>query len=509
MLSSNHSVRSSNSNLTLNSIETNQTNLSNQSDSIKNSISILILGGSYAGLHALEYFIHQLSDSSHSSLSEKLNFNIILIERNSHFNHIYTFPRHGVLEGHSQKAFIPYHSFIKHVLSNTSSTSINHHQFQIIQAEVIQIKSNHIILNQPINLNSSPHPTHQVHWDYLIYALGSHLPPPLKLPNISDRSKSNGIDFLTFQQSQISKSNRIIIVGGGPLGIQYATDIAHHYQQKSPPKHITLIHSRSNFLPKFKPEIDLKIKSILQDFNIHTVLGERVNLIKLNQDLSLQAEGKIDVIRVESIRDSNVYWDADLVLLCTGQIPNTSLMAEFCPLSVPGGRGSNQYITTNRFLQLSPSSYGPSPVQVEFGQPIICDCAKGIQKEVKRELGDDDEMGWKKVFAIGDCIDGFGAIKAGHTGWNQAEVAVRNILRLVEVQLGGGREELEEYEISPPMIRLTLGLDRVVCQLPSSLNPKEVEVSEKVYSKDEVEFSWKMMWKKMGFHEDLLKDGWD
>ncbi|EGF98553.1 uncharacterized protein MELLADRAFT_118511 [Melampsora larici-populina 98AG31] len=501
--SSSQSVRSSNSNLTLNSIETIQSSHSSHSS---HSFSIIILGGSYAGLHALEYFINQLlHHPTYHSLSSTSIFNILLIERNSHFNHIYSFPRHGVLQGHSQKAFIPYHTYINYLLSKSSASINHHHQFQIIQAEVIQIKSNHIILNQSVHLNNTSHPTHQIHWDYLIYALGSHLPPPLKLPTHSDRSKSNGIDFLNFQQTQISKSNRIIIVGGGPLGIQYATDISHHYQQKGQPKTITLIHSRATFLPKFKPQIDTRIKSVLKEFGIQTVLGERVNLIKLNQDLVSQAEGKIDVIRVESIRDSDLYWEADLVLLCTGQTPNTSLMAEFCPLSVPGGRGSNQYITTNRFLQLSPSSFGPSPVQMEFGQPISCDCAQS--NEERKSL--DDQVVWKKVFAIGDCIEGFGALKAGHTGWNQAEVAVRNVLGLVDGLVNGYQKDLEEYVISPPMIRLTLGLDRVICQLPSVSNPKEIEVTEKVYSEEESEIMWKVMWKKMGFQEDELKDGWD
>ncbi|KAH9819296.1 hypothetical protein DFH28DRAFT_1105683 [Melampsora americana] len=386
--------------------------------------------------------------------------------------HLYTFPRHAVLKGHSQKAFIPYDSHLKSLLSN-SSNLIHHHQFQIIQAEVKQIKSNQIILNQSIHSNHPSSPsTDPLHWDYLIYALGSHLPPPLNLPNQSIRSKSNGIDFLNHQESQISKSNQILIVGGGPLGIQYATDIADHYLKKGQPKQITLIHSRLSFLPKFKPQLDLKIKSILNEYQIKLILGERVNLIKLNQDLIAKSQGIIDSIRVESIRDPNLHWNADLVLLCTGQIPNTSLMSEFCPLSVPGGKGSNQYINTHRTLQISTSSLGPSPVKIGLGQSMICECAQGM-KEIEEV---DHPHTFDRVFAIGDCIDGFGAIKAGHTGWNQAEVAVRNVLRLIEGEMKGDEVKLEEYQISPPMIRLTLGLDRVICQLPSESNPNEIEI---------------------------------
>ena len=57
------------------------------------------------------------------------------------------------------------------------------------------------------------------------------------------------------------------------------------------------------------------------------------------------------------------------------------------------------------------------------------------------------------IFAIGDCAD-TGAIQAGHTAYYQAEVAARNILRLVK----GDGEELESYKPSAPAIKVSLGI---------------------------------------------------
>ena len=53
-----------------------------------------------------------------------------------------------------------------------------------------------------------------------------------------------------------------------------------------------------------------------------------------------------------------------------------------------------------------------------------------------------------------------GVIKAGHTGWNQAEIAAANILASIE-----GRDMIE-YEKSPPQIKVTLGLVRLAIPGP-------------------------------------------
>lgn len=48
-------------------------------------------------------------------------------------------------------------------------------------------------------------------------------------------------------------------------------------------------------------------------------------------------------------------------------------------------------------------------------------------------------------------------IKAGHTGWNQAEITVQNILLSVNAR-PEEKPELVQYKPSPPQIKVTLGL---------------------------------------------------
>ncbi|KAA1078558.1 hypothetical protein PGTUg99_013435 [Puccinia graminis f. sp. tritici] len=132
------------------------------------------------------------------------------------------------------------------------------------------------------------------------------------------------------------------------------------------------------FLPSFKPEIDQKVKQALDGFGVHVVLGERVNLTKLKADIELQKERGSGKVVVESLSNEGNRWEADLVLTCTGQIPNTSLMAQFCPLAVHGGmrnqEGSSGLIRVNRGLQISPSRLGPSPVETPTGAQAACEC---------------------------------------------------------------------------------------------------------------------------------------
>lgn len=88
-----------------------------------------------------------------------------------------------------------------------------------------------------------------------------------------------------------------MIVGGGALGIQYATDIADlynnptnavHLADKSglPPrkKRITLVHSRDRFLPVYKPEVHEEIMRRLRELGVEVVLGERPDLGPMKDD---------------------------------------------------------------------------------------------------------------------------------------------------------------------------------------------------------------------------------
>lgn len=52
-------------------------------------------------------------------------------------------------------------------------------------------------------------------------ALGSHLPKPIKSDAVT---KADGMGFLQRQQELIAKSSDVLVIGGGALGVQFATE---------------------------------------------------------------------------------------------------------------------------------------------------------------------------------------------------------------------------------------------------------------------------------------------
>lgn len=65
-------------------------------------------------------------------------------------------------------------------------------------------------------------------------------------------------------------------------------------------------------------------------------------------------------------------------------------------------------------------------------------------------------------FAVGDAVDAFGANNAGRNSFYQCEVAVNNIVKLVESAVAGmpeGDVELDQYELGAlaQAIKITLG----------------------------------------------------
>jgi NADH dehydrogenase FAD-containing subunit len=173
--------------------------------------------------------------------------------------------------------------------------------------------------------------------------------------------------FLQEQQDVISRASSILIVGGGALGIQYATDIADLY----PEKRVTLIHSRERLLPHFELDLHKAALRRLEELKVNVILGDRVILPEGHV-----FEGKeLDHRIIKTQRGREV--ESDLQLFCTGQTPNTTLVRKFLPNAI----NKEGLVKVKETMQINaPGHRVPH------------------------------------MFAVGDCIDGFGAIKAGHTG---------------------------------------------------------------------------------------------
>nr|GAT50639.1 predicted protein [Mycena chlorophos] len=364
--------------------------------------TVVVLGASFAGAKTAQRIAAGLPTNG---------WRIVLVERNSHVNHPYVLPRFSVLPGHEHKAFIPTNNIF-----NVGTPNPNPQKYISLQATVQSISSNTITLSR--SFTRARHP-----YDQTAVRLCCSGKP-------FSGTKAGSIAWLKRKQDELSSPaiKSVLVVGGGALGIQFATDIAAVH----PNKHVTLLHSRERLLPRYKEAMHNEILAALQEAKIEVILGERLQIT------SSSAPG--GVVRTTTGREIS----ADMVLLCTGQRPNTEILSAFDQTTVNPQTGL---------------------AQVEHTMQLI---------------------GHPHIFVVGDAADAFGAIAAGWTADAQAEVAAANVLRLMR-----NESELVEYQPPQPAIKVSLGLHKNVIQRSNG----SVSVGEL----KRVDFGIASMWRYFGW----------
>lgn len=157
----------------------------------------------------------------------------------------------------------------------------------ILHATVEHIDSNSIKLNKSFpeyNLQDT------IDFEFMVYALGSIMPRSLQMDNktLKSGTKDSGMNWLQHRQSVIEHNDRIVIAGGGALGIQLASDIKNTYPGKS----VTLIHSRNRLLPRFDPQMHEIIMEALNKLGVESILEDRIELNNTTLDFDGHVEQK-------------------------------------------------------------------------------------------------------------------------------------------------------------------------------------------------------------------------
>lgn len=376
----------------------------------------------------------------------------------------------------------------------------------VLQADVSSITPTHVVVqsvDQPSNHKDRLWSIDSVSiaYSHLVYALGSHLPDPLRT---EARTKEEGVSWMQEMQARVKDSHEIVLVGGGALGVEYATDIKSVYPGKS----VTLIHSRKQLLPNFDVQVHDVALQRLQQLGVKVVLGERLALTEgcprgstvqqqkeaasasshPDRCASADRRGEGEQARNEGMCLGNgrkrvkttggKEFECDLLLLCTGQQPNSELMAQLSPTSVDA---STRLVRVLRTLQVKvPDPHG-SLAQMPFdARPPCgdCDCfldkkAAGANDGVEGSKLDGVPGGDSKlpnVYAIGDVADAFGALNAGYQAWAMADVAAENIVR--DIQNGqnaattADKVALQHFDPAANLLKLSLGLGKMVFQGP-------------------------------------------
>lgn len=111
-----------------------------------------MVGSSFAGIHLAKRLAETLTSG----------FKVVLVERNSHFNYTFNFPRYAVVRGREGRAFIPYDGVGKWKPDGV---------FGLVRGTVMQIQEVYVVLDDGC----------KIEYEFLALATGVTQSPPATL----------------------------------------------------------------------------------------------------------------------------------------------------------------------------------------------------------------------------------------------------------------------------------------------------------------------------------------
>lgn len=334
---------------------------------------VLVIGGGYSGTA-----VAKLLDRE---------FNVTLIERQETFFHNVGALRAAVDPNWLEKIFIPYDGLLKR-------GSVLHNYVTEVTPDTVHLDSGE-----------------RLTFDYLVLATGSSYPLPGKMSSNDVGSCKKSILQLS---EKICLAQRILIAGGGAVGVEFAGEIIDKYPQKT----ITLVHPGKSLIGEpFNPKLGKKLLDSLQAKGVRVVLEERVLLNNLKPNDLTQTY----------LTDKGKAIEADILLTCYGaKVNNRYLIAHFAKQLEQQGR-----VKVNPHLQVE---------------------------------------GYNNIFALGDLTN-IDEPKMGLLSGAHASVVMANIKTLEQNKISEQRKTLKVYQPSKtPLIIVPLGKTDGAGQLPLTKN---------------------------------------
>jgi len=263
--------------------------------------NIVIIGGGPGGVAAAQ--------NAAKSLSSK-EAKITLLEKRSFFFHAPGSLRAMVDTSFIPKILIPYDN----VFSKYPNVEL---KFATVDSIAYDAKT---VTFTSTATSSGPQET--ISYDYLIIATGSSYPSPIK-PTGAVSSTQDIERDLTQAAKDIKKSERILVVGGGAVGIEMAGELKAFY----PDKKIMLLDSHHELLSNQNvPKLREPVKQALLKHGVELFLGQR-----LKERFTSHQFGTKSLVT-----EAGLTIESDAQLVCVGMKPNIDLMKD--PECLDGGR---------------------------------------------------------------------------------------------------------------------------------------------------------------------------
>lgn len=247
---------------------------------------VVIVGGGFSGTYCAQY----LED----------HFHVSIIDNKDYFEFTPSVLRTIVEPQHLRKLQVLHTHYLR------TST--------VIQKEVLRVESDHVVVDD-----------RNINFDYLIINSGSTYQPPFKESRLIGSARGN---TLRESYTSIRKARKILVIGGGLVGVELAAEIVSHF----PGKEVVLVHSQSTLVSRFPKKAVRYVDQFLRSRGVSVICGERV----------VGHKGQMFVT------DQSREIEVDLAFLCTGIQPNSGFLKDnYSDCITPSG-----YVRTNDFLQL-------------------------------------------------------------------------------------------------------------------------------------------------------------
>ncbi|KAJ1977145.1 hypothetical protein H4R34_003701 [Dimargaris verticillata] len=345
-----------------------------------NAYHVVVVGGSFAGLMAAQELEKQAAH---------LNVYITVIDKREASFHNISSLRALVDPSLAPKLWIPF------------DRALQGKRSRIIQAAVAEVHPHHLVLSDGRHMT----------FDILLLATGSDYPSPAKIDSLYVQP---GIEETRRHQRHIKQAQRVLIIGGGAVGVELAGEIASEY----PDKTVTLVQAKHQLLPdEYHPGFREKARQALEKLGVHVELNDRV-IVPGSQPIR-------DCPDTRTLRTVNgLEIDSDLQFLCIGTVVNTPYLHTL---------GEDDGVLTEPatgYIKVLPT------LQLEYPR-------------------------YRHIFAIGDCNNLPGA-KLAYKAESQAKVVAKNVRRMLERishSEDASNAKLATYKDPGAVMAVTIGRD--------------------------------------------------
>ncbi|GAA6049241.1 hypothetical protein JCM3770_005901 [Rhodotorula araucariae] len=194
--------------------------------------------------------------------------------------------------------------------------------------QVVELKEHSVVVDKAHSELGT-----EIPFEFCILATGSNYPYPCR-PR-PGRTVAEAVADLRETQQQVAAASSILVVGGGPVGVELAGEIGEHYDGSAgrAKKEVTLVHSHDKFLhePGWKDKFNAALKTQVVALGVHVVLGRKV--VDAPRESGPVQGGK----RAFHL-DNGETVDADFVFVAHGNAPNTGFVGAFDPEALDAKR---------------------------------------------------------------------------------------------------------------------------------------------------------------------------